>query len=210
MIISHSHKFIFIKTRKTAGSAIEIALSKFLGPNDIITSSPLEGIEARNCPDELKNRYGFYDGHQGQDYIRKEFPNEWRNYYKFTSERHPVDKVLSGYRWSMVLNDKYRAIGIDVKKPKPNSLSEFLNSGRTPCDWTKYAKNDVVLVDTVIEHKKINDGYRHVCNEIGLPQNSLPEAVKKTSADVFELSANDLNVIRHSFSKEIEHFNYEI
>ncbi|MEL6382956.1 MAG: chondroitin 4-O-sulfotransferase, partial [Cyanobacteria bacterium J06626_18] len=32
MIISHEYKFIFLKTRKTAGTSIEIALSKFCGP----------------------------------------------------------------------------------------------------------------------------------------------------------------------------------
>ena len=37
MIVSHEHRFIFIKTRKTAGTSIEISLSKYCGPNDIIT-----------------------------------------------------------------------------------------------------------------------------------------------------------------------------
>ena len=37
MIISHEHKFIFLKTRKTAGTSIELALSQLCGPNDIIT-----------------------------------------------------------------------------------------------------------------------------------------------------------------------------
>lgn len=36
MIISHEHKFIFVKTRKRAGTSIEIALSKFCGPDDVI------------------------------------------------------------------------------------------------------------------------------------------------------------------------------
>ncbi len=37
MIISHEHKFIFLKTKKTAGTAIEAALSELCGPTCVIT-----------------------------------------------------------------------------------------------------------------------------------------------------------------------------
>ena len=37
MIISHEHKFIFLKTKKTAGTAIEAALSELCGASDVIT-----------------------------------------------------------------------------------------------------------------------------------------------------------------------------
>src|ERR1051326_1226986 len=37
MILSHRYRFIFIKTRKTAGTSIEIALSRFCGADDVIT-----------------------------------------------------------------------------------------------------------------------------------------------------------------------------
>src|SRR4026208_1699742 len=37
MIISHEHKFIFLKTKKTAGTAIEAALSELCGPRCVIT-----------------------------------------------------------------------------------------------------------------------------------------------------------------------------
>ena len=37
MIISHKHRFIFIKTRKTAGTSIEIFLSQFCDKDDILT-----------------------------------------------------------------------------------------------------------------------------------------------------------------------------
>ena len=37
MIISHKHKFIFIKPIKVGGTSIEIALAKHCGVDDIIT-----------------------------------------------------------------------------------------------------------------------------------------------------------------------------
>ena len=37
MLISHRHKFIFLKTQKTAGTSLEIALSAFLSKQDVIT-----------------------------------------------------------------------------------------------------------------------------------------------------------------------------
>ena len=37
MIASHAHRFVFVKTRKTAGTSLEIALSRHCGPDDIVT-----------------------------------------------------------------------------------------------------------------------------------------------------------------------------
>lgn len=57
MIVSHKHKFIFIKTAKSAGTSIEIALSKFCGSEDIIT--PILPAE-----DERKRKQLGYKGQQ--------------------------------------------------------------------------------------------------------------------------------------------------
>ncbi len=49
MIISHKHKFIFVKTRKTAGTSVEISLSRYCGAGDVLSpislsDEPLRGV----------------------------------------------------------------------------------------------------------------------------------------------------------------------
>jgi hypothetical protein len=66
VIVSHAHRFIFIKTRKTAGTSIEISLSRYCGEHDILTpitlsDEPLRGVlglAAQNylCPSDGTDR----------------------------------------------------------------------------------------------------------------------------------------------------------
>jgi hypothetical protein len=48
MIVSHRHRFIFIKTHKTAGSSMEMALAPLCGPDDIVT--PMESNYGTDVP----------------------------------------------------------------------------------------------------------------------------------------------------------------
>ena len=49
MILSHEHKFIYIKTYKTGPTSIEAALSSVCGPKDVITqaSEELRGVRQK-------------------------------------------------------------------------------------------------------------------------------------------------------------------
>ncbi len=46
MILSHQHKFIFMHSRKTAGSSISVSLNKYLGPKDLQLGAWPESIRA--------------------------------------------------------------------------------------------------------------------------------------------------------------------
>ena len=48
MIISHSHKFIFIKSEKTAGTSVEAALSEYCSGEDVVTSRSMTIRHNRN------------------------------------------------------------------------------------------------------------------------------------------------------------------
>ena len=59
MIVSYEHKFIFIKTRKTAGTSMEIALGSHAGLTDIITPLATEDEFKRlgSFPDSLPRNF---------------------------------------------------------------------------------------------------------------------------------------------------------
>lgn len=133
MIISHQYRFIFIKTEKTAGTSIELALARICGPEDVIT--PLVHQSDRALRDSLgpeyrqeqnyfipwrywtpldfarairKGRRPEFYNHIGASEIRRFVaPEVWQNYYKFCVERNPWDKVVSKYTWWRELERQY-------------------------------------------------------------------------------------------------------
>lgn len=81
MLVSHSHKFILIKTHKTAGSSIEEYLKPFCEQNGI--------IETRK-----------YNSHWPAREIKKLVGEEvWSAYTKICPVRNPWDKMVSLYFW---------------------------------------------------------------------------------------------------------------
>lgn len=58
MVLSFSKKFIFIKTRKTAGTSVEIALSKYCNERDVLTPiSPQDESIRKNLYQVSANNY---------------------------------------------------------------------------------------------------------------------------------------------------------
>jgi len=144
MIVSHRHKFIFIKTKKTAGTAIEAALSELCGPSDVITpyregsekdrkgpgpqnyridhpSKPKRSMLRRLLRRPERHHHpsvGFYDhmpAWRVRDYVGEDV---WRSYFKFAFDRNPWDRQVSWYL------DKTRS-----KRVRP-SFERFMTSRR--------------------------------------------------------------------------------
>jgi hypothetical protein len=92
MIISHKHRFIFIKNLKTAGTSLEVYIARFCGPEDVITSliPPEEGHQPQNDA-------GYFNLISAADVRQKVGPEIWNSYYKFCLERNPWDKTLAYY-----------------------------------------------------------------------------------------------------------------
>lgn len=101
MIISHKHRFIFIKSAKTASTSVELMLSKICGPSDVLT--PIAPFDYRFDTDYYEyqpRNYEGFENHMSASAIKKKVGEEvWNQYLKITIVRNPWDMVVSRYHW---------------------------------------------------------------------------------------------------------------
>lgn len=190
MIISHKHKFIFIKTIKTAGTSIEFFLEQFCDEHDHVTPiyPPEKSYSPRNyegfwnpVPEVLDykhrsrvslmdfvNKRRFYNHIQARQ-IRHRIPKSiWNTYFKFTIERNPWDKVVSHYS---MLN--HRAGGT-------LSFNTYLANKRLPLNYPIYCDAALnPIVDKIIHFEKLEEGMNEICSHLGLPFDGLNTHAKK-------------------------------
>ncbi len=229
MIVSHRYKFIFIKTGKTAGTSVEIALSRFCGPDDIITPvSPddertrvdLGYRGAQNCPPaplwqyglrdvvqlvrSRERKYQFFNHMSGAEVKARVGKEVWDGYFKFCIERNPWDRMISLYYW------------IHQTEPRP-TISEFLDSKASLMLSRQgiqlYSIDGQVAVDEICRFENLTDDLEAIRLKLGIPEElTLPRAKsqfrkKRGYRDSF--SEEDRSKVAEMFADEIRLLGYE-
>ena len=183
MIISHEHKFIFLKTKKTAGTAIEAALSELCGPSDVITPYRAESEEDRKGREPQNYRIehplkpkrpllrkllgrperyyhhsvGFYE-HMPASLVRAYVGEEiWRSYFKFAFDRNPWDRQVSWYFYKT------------KSKGRRPSFERFMRSRRRAFvdNHEIYMQGGAVAVDFVGRYEKLDADLNKALEMIG-------------------------------------------
>jgi len=224
MIISHKYKFIFLKTKKTAGTSIEIALSHICGPEDVITpfggrgdgEPPAVTLGFRGAQnfkiDKIsdsdffgQNEKRFYNHISARKVKWFVESDVWESYYKFCVERNPWDRLVSLYFWN------YRS------EPRP-TFSDFLKS-TAPLrakagGFDLYTLDGEVAVDRICRFEHLESDLEQVRLHLGLPEPIiLPRAksdTRPTDRDYRSFySIEDREKVGEFFAKEIAMFGYE-
>ncbi|WP_005033243.1 hypothetical protein [Holophaga foetida] len=200
MIISHKHKFIFIKTLKTAGTSLEIFLSQHCGRRDVVTP-----IHPHVEPHRARNHNGFFN-HIPASAVKKQLPLEvWNHYFKFCIERNPWDKTLSHY-WM----ERFRATG-------ELSFDSYLSKGEFPMNHPLYTdpKTSEVMVDRIVRYENLMDELGEIFLHLGIPFNGSLNANAKGDYRLDRRHYREVytpeqrKIIENAFTSEISTHGYQ-
>ena len=219
MIISHKYKFIFIKTRKTAGTSIEYNLSEYLGKNDVITPSSEARYLAQNYYFEtkisnffkflnLKNLSNFFkkkiNDHIHADELKNIIDrNIYNNYFKFCVEREPVDKCISYY----FMRKNSSTSSIDKKKM---TWEQFVKKKRFPVDTNLYIEDDILLVDKIIKYENLEQELYSILSKLGLNNFRIENSKNNSTREKEPLVTHEhKKIIYEKFRSSLKYTNYK-
>ena len=119
MIVSHAKKFIFVKTRKTSGTSMEVSLSQVCGPDDIITPISFEdelvrldmgGTLPQNYAGLGEQRYRDMIKARKMKFLRARRRGKFFNHMPAVAIREYVGKKLT------MITSLFRSKGIRTKR----------------------------------------------------------------------------------------------
>lgn len=208
MIISHSHKFIFIHVYKTAGTSIR----KQLAPYNHAKPSP---SFIRRLINSNENVYANkFDVHIAAAELKAKLPARiWDKYYKFSFVRNPWDWQVSLFTYMKKTKD------VHVQGRIMDRISTF----EEYIDWR--VNNDVHLQKEYVYDMATNNpllnyigkletiqlDFDHICKQVGLPQLVLTKEnvsnskdyrsyyTPATQATIAEVYKDDIETFGYSF-----------
>lgn len=231
MIISHRHKFIFIKPQKTAGTSVELLLSKVCGPDDIITPlgyDPDPNVRKKHNakspqnyfrPKPLKNwelREGYwllrrgikpnnsYWEHLQADKIREYIgPKVWDNYLKISIVRNPWDHAVSWYNWQA----RFGYEGTEKGK-----FDQYLRNNYRSV-WGFYSIKSIYAIDYMIRFEQLGEDLEKLSVHLPLNFKSIPVTKKSGTRSEFGyreyyVSQEQIDMVEERSLNVIKQFKY--
>jgi hypothetical protein len=223
LILSHRHRFIYIKTRKTASSSVEVVLIDSCGPEDVITppweqarnyrlSHPL--VPKRPLMKRLLFKpvkwsspsLGFFahiPAWRVRAYIGEEV---WNSYFKFTFERNPWDRQVSDYLYWTKRRTRRGKGAV--------TFDQYLRKKATKLDnYDLYAMNGEVVVDFIGRYESLALDLARALRQVGLAvPASLPHlnSSNRMNRDYRSFYSDyTRRLVADWYKREIDLFGYE-
>ncbi len=229
MIVSHRHRFVFLKTKKSAGTSVELALSAICGPEDIISPVSAEdeamrlgrGVQNIEIPVDrrpvlwrLHRALGARPSQAGMSFYNHMTATEARAalgaetfdaYRKVTIVRNPWDREVSLYFWHHRGKDSKPAFDRFVRMPRWRPDRK---------NFDLYSIGGRPVADDYLRYETLADDFAGFVRSLGVADvPGLPRAkgverprAKRDFREFYTPATRD--IVGRRYAREIELFGY--
>ncbi|MBL0299363.1 MAG: ASPIC/UnbV domain-containing protein [Betaproteobacteria bacterium] len=179
MIISHSHRFIFVKSLKTAGTSLEAALSNSCSGGDVVTSLGTTSSTATRpaLGTQVDERGQLPATRRRADDPRQPAAGDLVRLLQVQHHAQPADRALSYFFWDKRQDSSltppkrvYHNLGVpyDDFTPVKKKFTEFIKSHTLENNDRFYVIDDQLCVDFVVRYEHRTTIPAEVCSRLGL------------------------------------------
>lgn len=214
MIVSHRHRFIFLRTEKTASTSLTTALAPLLEEGDFRPGprpawakfSPIHhGALRRQVPD-LFGLHVHATARQARRVLGREV---FDGYFKFAVERNPWDRQLSLYthrEWKKGRGPEN--FDRDMRSPWYRA-TEYCRLD----NWSIYAIGDRVVADRVLRYETLSQELPGLMRELGVTEQVELPRMRAYNPDRPHYSAyyteETRDLVARWYAREIAAFGYQ-
>jgi hypothetical protein len=222
MLVSHLHKFIYTKTRKTAGSSVESYFEPFCMPEGEWTQRHFreEYVSAAGIIGFRGKGDAYWRNHMPARLIRRRLGEDiWRSYFKFCVIRNPFEKAISAFYYKKYLKGRDDRGRTPQQVPwtdqDPQLFEDWLERARAPIDRYTFCIEGSFVLDDVIRYESLVPDMQRICERLTLPWE--PERLPAFKAGIRprEATAEQLYtpraraLVRQAYRFELRYFGYK-
>jgi Sulfotransferase family len=172
VLVSHSKQFVFLKTRKSAGTSIEMILEPFCAPpgHAVTEETPCVktrwGVVGRRMLPRPKKTiltrfFPEWHNHMAAPRVAKLLgQRRWAGYAKISSVREPFDRTVSLFHWHNPDLDPTRSV--------EEQFREFVRGAWQSDDRIVHVRGKLV-VDHFIRYESLRKDLERAAAKLGLP-----------------------------------------
>jgi hypothetical protein len=217
MLISHICKFIYLKTRKTGGTSVEIYFEPFCVDPTKYTGERHHRdaeISAWGVVGSRGTADGPWYNHMPAHEVRARAGQElWDAYYKFCVVRNPFDKVVSWF-WHEMAPEQRAALQQARFSGVRQCFEDWTELRRFPVDSWIYRIDGVPAADSFLRYERLRDDMGRVCGTLRIPWQ--PERFGRYKSDLRRrpepfheyYTARSAELVEQAFAWEFEYFGY--
>jgi hypothetical protein len=221
MLVSHERQFIYLKTRKTASTSVEIYFEPWCVPEgstaDVqhrqesrISTSGIVGCRGSNTAGKT------WYNHMPAENIRELLGDAlWARYFKFCLIRNPFDKVVSQFWFLQAKQVRVNLATAEFDLVRSH-FRKWVELRCFPLDAPVYSIDGRVIADHIVRYENLEQGLQTVCRQLSIAWE--PERLRRYKGDFrvrdepFQeyYDRHSESLVGEAFQWELSSFGYEL